>query len=406
MNERRPPDRIRLKYLADIEMGQSPPSDEYHDDPEMGIPFLQGSAEFGKKCPDPKIYCSAPTKVANEGDLLFSVRAPVGEMNIADQAYGIGRGLCAVQPGSSLLPSYAWYALMEARDTLKLVSTGSTYEAVATEDVANLRICSYPIAQQSSLADFLDEETSAIDTLIDAKQRLLVLLGEKRRAVVYGAVLRGLDASVSLRPSGIEWLGDIPRHWEVERARWLFSELDERSPTGEEEMLTVSHLTGVTPRSEKDVNMFEAESTVGYKLCFAGDLVINTLWAWMGAMGTARVDGIVSPAYNVYTPCSRLLPAYVDALVRTPVFAQEVTRYSKGVWSSRLRLYPEGFFETYWPVPPIDEQVKIAEHVKAEATKVERLQKATEHSIRLLKERRAALIAAAVSGRIDVPEAA
>ena len=100
----------------------------------------------------------------------------------------------------------------------------------------------------------------------------------------------------------------------------------------------------------------------GYKLCFAGDLAINTLWAWMGAMGTARVDGIVSPAYNVYMPGPRLLPDYVDALVRIPVFAQEVTRYSKGVWSSRLRLYPEGFFETYWPVPPLDEQQQSSAH--------------------------------------------
>jgi type I restriction enzyme S subunit len=171
-------------------------------------------------------------------------------------------------------------------------------------------------------------------------------------------------------------------------------------------MLTVSHLTGVTPRSEKDVNMFEAETTAGYKLCFAGDLVINTLWAWMGAMGTARVDGIVSPAYNVYTPGPRLIPDYVDALVRIPVFAQEVTRYSKGVWSSRLRLYPEGFFQTYWPVPPIGEQHEIVRHIAAETAKIDRLRAATEHSITLLKERRGALIAAAVTGQIAIPEAA
>ena len=152
--------------------------------------------------------------------------------------------------------------------------------------------------------------------------------------------------------------------------------------------------------------MFEAESTAGYKLCFAGDLAINTLWAWMGAMGTARVDGIVSPAYNVYTPGRRLLPDYVDALVRIPVFAQEVTRYSKGVWSSRLRLYPEGFFETWWPVPPLDEQQQIVEHISAETAKIDRLRAATEHSITLLKERRSALIAAAVTGQIDIPEAA
>ena len=218
--------------------------------------------------------------------------------------------------------------------------------------------------------------------------------------------MRGLDRSAPLRPSGIDWLGDIPAHWEVERSRWLFNERDERSETGEEEMLTVSHITGVTPRSQKDVNMFEAETTAGYKLCFTGDLVINTLWAWMGAMGTAPVHGIVSPAYNVYTPGQRLLPAYVDALVRIPVFAQEVTRYSKGVWSSRLRLYPEGFFETFWPVPPLDEQEQIVVRIAEERVKIDRLATATQRSIALLKERRSALIAAAVTGQIAIPEAA
>ncbi|WP_247429973.1 restriction endonuclease subunit S [Bradyrhizobium sp. 44] len=260
--------------------------------------------------------------------------------------------------------------------------------------------------QQSNIARFLDRETADIDALIVAKQRLLDLLAEKRRAIVAEAVMRGLDPAVALRPSGIGWLGNIPAHWEVERSRWLFQERDERSETGEEEMLTVSHLTGVTPRSEKDVNMFEAESTTGYKLCFAGDLVINTLWAWMGAMGTARVDGIVSPAYNVYAPGPRLIPDYIDALVRIPVFAQEVTRYSKGVWSSRLRLYPEGFFESYWPVPPIEEQHEIVRYIATEIAKIDRLRAATKHSIALLKERRGALIAAAVIGQIDIPEAA
>jgi len=255
------------------------------------------------------------------------------------------------------------------------------------------------------IATFLDQETAEIDALIEAKQRLLDLL-EKRRAIVTEAIMRGLDPVAPMRPSGIDWLGDIPAHWKTERSRWLFQERDERSIAGEEELLTVSHLTGVTPRSEKNVNMFEAETNEGYKLCFAGDLVINTLWAWMGAMGTARVDGIVSPAYNVYTPGSRIDPDYVDALVRIPVFAQEVTRYSKGVWSSRLRLYPEGFFETYMPVPPIEEQREIVGHIAAETTKIDRLRAATEHSITLLKERRGALIAAAVTGQIDIPEAA
>ena len=152
--------------------------------------------------------------------------------------------------------------------------------------------------------------------------------------------------------------------------------------------------------------MFEAKTNEGYKLCEPGDLVINTLWAWMGAMGTAPVKGIVSPAYNVYEPGPRLVPAYIDALVRLPVFAQEVTRYSKGVWSSRLRLYPEGFFEVYLPVPPKQEQRAIVEHIARETAKIDAVLAATERTIALLKERRAALIAAAVTGQLDVGTAA
>jgi len=148
--------------------------------------------------------------------------------------------------------------------------------------------------------------------------------------------------------------------------------------------------------------MFEAESTEGYKICLRGDLVINTLWAWMGAMGVSPVDGIVSPAYNVYRPGEDLHRLYVDALVRLPVFAQEVTRYSKGVWSSRLRLYPEGFFEVFLPCPPMAEQEAIVEYIRIETRKIDAMKAATQATIDLLKERRSALIAAAVTGRLDL----
>ncbi len=398
--------KVRLKYLAHVEMGQSPPSTEYSSSPDDGLPFLQGTADFGPIHPAPRTYCGSPTKAASKGDILFSVRAPVGELNAADQDVGIGRGLCAIRAGSSLHPRFGWWALHEARHQLNFVSTGSTYEAVATEDVANMVIETTGIEEQGAIADYLDREVTRLDALVAAKERVLGLFSEKRRALITRTVTRGLDPRTSLRDSGIPWLGKIPAHWGIERSRWLFRERDERSVTGEEEMLTVSHLTGVTPRSEKDVNMFEAETNEGYKICFAGDLAINTLWAWMGAMGVASVNGIVSPAYHVYQLGPRLEPAYIDALVRMPVFAQEVTRYSKGVWSSRLRLYPEGFFEVLLPVPPIEEQRAIVAHIAKETAKIDALHSATERTILLLKERRATLIAAAVTGTIDIKSAA
>lgn len=405
---------LRLKYAVELRRArvEGPDSDRPYvglENIESGTGRLIPSATTGATEGE---FVSAVgeslSALFEEGDILFGKLRPyLAKAWIAEFNGRCSTELLPLRP-EKIEPRFGLYVILSQQfiDAVDASTFGSKMPRADWEFIGNLPIPLPPQRKQSDVARFLDRETADIDDLIAAKQQLLELLAEKRRAIVAEAVMRGLNSAARLRPSGIDWLGDIPAHWEVERSRWLFRERDERSETGTEEMLTVSHITGVTPRAEKDVNMFEAESTAGYKLCFAGDLAINTLWAWMGAMGTARVDGIVSPAYNVYTPGPRLLPDYVDALVRIPVFAQEVTRYSKGVWSSRLRLYPEGFFETWWPVPPPDEQQQIVEHIAAETAKIDRLRVATEHSITLLKERRGALIAAAVTGQIEIPEAA
>jgi type I restriction enzyme S subunit len=279
-------------------------------------------------------------------------------------------------------------------------------QRVPEDFVRNFRVSIPPLPHQRAVADYLDRETAVLDASVANKERLLDLLAEKGQALITRAVIRGIHPTAPLYDTRIEWLGEIPAHWRVERARWLFCERDQRSETGEEELLTVSHLTGVTPRSEKEVYMFEAETTEGYKLCLKGDLVINTLWAWMGAMGVSPVNGIVSPSYNVYEPTGQLNPAYVDALVRLPLFAQEVTRHSKGVWSSRLRLYPDSFFEVSLPVPPLAEQREIVSFLAEKSGSLNALKAAAERTIALLKERRAALIAAAITDQIDVAVAA
>jgi type I restriction enzyme S subunit len=243
-----------------------------------------------------------------------------------------------------------------------------------------------------------------LDGLVEAKERMLALLEEKRAAMVSRAVAQGLNPDVPLKPSGIDWLGDIPAHWKVKRAKQLFAIRDERSNTGDEELLTVSHITGVTPRSEKEVFMFKAEDMTGYKLCYPGDLVVNTLWAWMGAMGVASQHGIVSPDYHVYVSKGRLKHTYIEALCRSKLFVAEVIRHSKGVWSSRLRLYPEAFFDIRLPVPPLTEQDAIVAELTRARARTAELEASLYHSIALLKERRSALITAAVTGQL-APEA-
>lgn len=316
-----------------------------------------------------------------------------------------GYHLAFIRPRKDVFDGRFLFRCIQSRPValqLELEATGVTRYGLPKDAIGLAVLPLPPLKTQTVIANYLDRETARIDTLIAEKERMLALLEEKRAALISRAVTRGLDPNVPMKPSGLEWLREIPARWRVERAKNLFTVRDERSDDGSEELLTVSHITGVTSRSEKDVYMFEADDKAGYKRCLPGDLAINTLWAWMGAMGISPLEGIVSPDYHVYMSKGQMLPEYIDLLCRSRPFVAEVNRWSKGVWSSRLRLYPENFFEMRLPVPPHDEQRAIVDAVQSDQRKANSLREALQKSISLAKERRAALITAAVTGQVPV----
>jgi type I restriction enzyme S subunit len=351
-------------------------------------------------------YLSCATSLAPAGSLVLSKRAPIGQAAVLGIEAACNQGCFLLVGKVPTDERFFYYALVHLRPILEVLGRGSTFMELSTDDLRSVRL-PYPNAvAQRQIADYLDLETSRIDGLIADKERMLALLEEKRAALISQVVTSGLDPRVPLKPSGQQWLGQIPAHWNVERAKNLFAVRDDRSEAGAEELLTVSHLTGVTRRADKDVNMFEADDKAGYKRCLPGDLAINTLWAWMGAMGISALEGIVSPDYHVYESKGQLLPEYIELLCRSRPFVAEVNRWSKGVWSSRLRLYPESFFEMRLPVPPHDEQRAIVQAVASDQRKAYALREALLQSIALAKERRSALISAAVTGRIPLEEMA
>lgn len=204
-------------------------------------------------------------------------------------------------------------------------------------------------------------------------------------------------------PSGFDWLGDLPSHWSILRAKYVFKEIDDRSVAGDEELLSVSHLTGVTPRSEKNVTMFMAEDYTGAKLCKDGDLVINTMWAWMGALGVSSTTGIVSPAYGVYRQLEqRLRPRYMDWLFRTPMYVAEYTRRSTGVNSSRLRLYPDRFLDMPVVLPPLEEQDHIVTFLDEKISEIDAAIAKKERLTELLLEQQFNAINHVVTQGLDI----
>lgn len=196
------------------------------------------------------------------------------------------------------------------------------------------------------------------------------------------------------KDSEIEWLGDIPEHWEVKRNKQIFFELSDLKTTGKEMLLTVSHLTGVTPRSEKNVNMFMAESMEGYKRVREGDLIINTMWAWMGALGISNYNGICSPAYNIYRQQKKVNsnPKYFGYLFSTRNFVLEMTRRSKGIVESRLRLYPRDFYGIEICFPSELEQTQIANYLDTKTQAIDKKTELLKQKIDKYKELRKSLI--------------
>ncbi len=264
-----------------------------------------------------------------------------------------------------------------------------------------------PLPEQAAIVRYLNHADRRIRRYISAKRKLIALLEEEKQAVVNRTVTRGLDPDVRLKPSGVEWLGDVPEHWKVRRAKFFFREADERSTAGTEELMSVSHITGVTPR-KKSVTMFLAESNMGYKLCRPGDIVINTMWAFMAALGVARQNGLVSPSYGVYRPLNieRLSHDYIDSLLRTEAYRTNYLIRSTGITSSRLRLYPESFLGIPVLCPPNTEQDDIVEYLERATAATNAGIERARRQIALVQEYRTRLIADVVTGKLDVREAA
>jgi type I restriction enzyme S subunit len=214
---------------------------------------------------------------------------------------------------------------------------------------------------------------------------------------------RDLKPYPEYKDSGVPWLGKVPAHWGMKRGKNLFRCVDVRSETGEEELLTVSSERGVVPRRSANVTMFKAESYVGHKLCWPGDLVINSLWAWARGLGVSQFRGIVSTAYGVYRvrQGGYANPKFIHELVRSIPFNWELRVRSKGVWTSRLQLTDDSFLDAPFPLPPLPEQSAIVRFLDHVDRKIKKYIRAKQKLIKLLEEQKQAIIHRAVTRGLD-----
>lgn len=271
------------------------------------------------------------------------------------------------------------------------------------QDMKKISVPMPPYQEQKCIAAFLNINCSRIDAVIEQTHASIEEYKKLKQAVITQAVTKGIYQNRQMKNSGVEWIPEIPDDWSMKKGKALFFDRDERSVDGSEELLTVSQYTGITPRSQKNVTMFEAETLEGYKICEIGDIAANTMWLWAGAIGVSQYRGVISPSYNIYKiKGHEYVPEYLDFLLRTPPLVQHYASLSTGIRASRLRLYPQQFLSIRFPIPSRSEQEEIVAYLRRKVSAMDNLIDQKAQFLSELEKYKKALIFEYVTGKKEV----
>ncbi len=291
------------------------------------------------------------------------------------------------------------------RKLLSIQGNGFTRINLRLEKLNELRLLLPSLQEQQQIANFLDNATAKIDTLIEKQTKQIELLKEKRQAVISHAVTKGINPNVKMKDSGVEWLGEIPEHWQAKRTKFLFK--IKKRIVGEDgyQVLSITQ-QGI---KEKDTESGAGQLSMDYskyQFAYVGDFAMNHMDLLTGYVDITKYNGVISPDYRVFTlEDKNSHPNYYLYLYQNGYKNKIFYKYGQG--SSQLgrwRLPTEQFNEFRFPYPPLEEQQQIANYLDEKTSKIDTLIEKSNKSIELLKEKRTALISAAVTGKIDVRE--
>ncbi|NQX01263.1 restriction endonuclease subunit S [bacterium] len=297
-------------------------------------------------------------------------------------------------------------------------ANGLTRYGLGSYPLSNADIALPPLPEQHQIAAFLDRECGKLDALQAKQERLIELLKEKRQALISHAVTRGLDPAAKLKPSGIEWLGEVPKHWEVTRLKFQVSRFEQgwspqcegrNKEDGEIGVLKVGCVNGGTFRVEEHKALPpELEPRLQYTLK-RGDLLISRANT-RELVGSAAV---VDRDHDDILLCDKLYrlrfhrgvsEIYLSHFLGTSEVRQQIELDASGASASMVNIGQDCIKELNLALPPLAEQRAIVAHLDEKCRKIDQLKAKAERGIELLKERRSALISAAVTGKIDVRE--
>ncbi|USL33996.1 restriction endonuclease subunit S [Priestia megaterium] len=341
-----------------------------------------------------------------KNDVLFGKLRPyLGKCILADF-----EGICTTEllvlkvKEQELSEKYLKYLLISPKfiDLVNSSTYGSKMPRANWEFIKNIEVPLPSLEIQKRIELFIENKTEEIDTLIGLKETLIKLVEKKRQSIITEAVTKGLNLNVKMKDSGMEWIGEIPEHWVTTKAKYIFKE---KSVKGypKKRLLSVSKGRGVIPRDEMEFKVVMAfKDLQNFKLVQAEDFVIH-LRSFQSGFEISEIEGIVSPAYTIFSLQNKGIASYYKYLFYSKAFIDAIASTTQSLRDGKPIAYSD-FGNMEIPVPSLKEQTEIAQYIEDNLKNIDVLVEEIALAIEKLKEYRQSLIYEAVTGKIDVHE--
>lgn len=404
---------IRLKYLADFE----PTCDTSYLTDESKITytpmecvknggFENRSALYGN--------LSHTLTPFQNGDIAMAKVTPCFEngniaiMNNLFSGFGLGSSELFIFRPKSISTRYFFYWLQNKAFVARACSTMTGTGGLKRISPSFIRNCPvhYPSTdEQTKISDYLDAKCSDIDVILSKTRSSIEEYKKLKQAVITQAVTKGVRGKREMKDSRVEWIGEIPAEWSVQRIKTIFSIRNERNYLPLEQVNLISLYTDKGVVQHCDIEKTtgnKASNADGYKKVYPNDMIVNIILCWMGAIGRSNYAGVTSPAYDVYVPSSKIECKFYHYYFRTLGFSGDCYKNGRGIMAMRWRTYSDQFRSIKVVVPPLEEQKEIVGYLDAKCAEIDGLIAKKEQLIKELESYKKSLIYEVVTGKREV----
>ena len=377
------------------------------------VSLNSGSISFGEVVYKDDEKITEATKlsyqVLNEGEFLLnplnmnydlkSLRIGLSTINVV-----VSSGYIILQSKKGLNKNYyKWLLRMYDIVFMKTLGAG-VRQTINYNDLADSHLVVPSFDEQQVIAEFLDDKTAKIDQAIAIKEKEIALLKERRQILIQQAVTKGLDATVPMKDSGVDWIGEIPKHWEVRKLRNCLRAVSVKNKA-HMKLLSITREKGVIVRDKDNTeenHNFIPDDLSGYKMIKKGQFGMNKMKAWQGSYGISNYDGIVSPAYYIFNVTNKFTSEYFHLAIRSSVYIPFFVKASDGVRIGQWDLNKTRMNEIPFFIPSNKEQIEIVMYIEEMEAKIAKAIALKEQEIEKLKEYKTVLIDNVVTGKVKV----